>query len=238
MKLAVACVAIQWALTLPAVFASHLAFRDWAAGWGFGALSWVGLLVLWFGLASWIQRRSPPDPDTGARSWTHWIFWVPFSGAWQPGKPQDTQWRAARNSAPLGAVLTLFFIAPAWILGHLLPAGTDTSWVRYDEHFQRWLLIPLLVLMAVRLVLFAAAVLNAQRRARTEVVRVILWVGFIALLYYAEFSGHFFAHPATDAIFKAWLLVYMVVNTIAIFIWFMWPATRVRVRLPTTLAAR
>ena len=110
------------------------------------------------------------------------------------------------------------------------------SWVGYDKHFQHWLLLPLLALMAVRLVLFAAAVLDAQRRARTESLRVGLWVSFVVLLYYAEFSGHFFAHPATDAIFKAWLLVYMVVNTITLFIWFMWPATRVRV--PTTLAPR
>jgi len=57
-KLAMLCVAIQWAVTLPAVFASRMTFGDSWLRWGFSAFSWVGFLVVWFGMASWIQRRS------------------------------------------------------------------------------------------------------------------------------------------------------------------------------------
>jgi hypothetical protein len=234
-KLAAACVLIQWAITLPPVFSARMALGDWWLRWGFSALSWVGFLVVWFGLASWVQRRSPADPSTGSRPWWHWVFWIPFSGEWRPGEPAATQWRAAVGAAPLGAMLTGFFIAPAWILAHLLPSGTDTSWARYDYHFQHGgLLAPLIVLMVVRLVLLAAAALNEQRRARTDALRFGLWVCFVALLYAAVFGGHIFANAITDGLFKAWLLIFLLINTIQIIVW-IWRAST-RVRVPKTLA--
>jgi hypothetical protein len=232
--LATLCVAIQWTVTLPAVYSSRMTLGDWWLRWGFSAFSWVGFLVFWFGVASWIQRRSPADPGSGIRPWTHWIFWVPFPREWRPGEPEATEWRAGMNAAPLGTLLTIFFIAPAWILGHLLPAGTYTSWALYDDHFQRWLLTPLIALMAVRLVLLAAVALNDRRRTRTETLRFGLWVCFVALLYWAVFSGRIFAHGITDALFKAWLLIFLLVNTIQILAWIRRAATRVRI--PKTLA--
>ena len=233
-KLSALCVAIQWAATLPLVFSSRLAFGEWALRWGFSALSWVGLLVIWFALASWIQRRSPVDPNTSLRPWTHWIFWVPFPRDWRPGEPEATERRAAMGAAPIGAVLTVFFIAPAWILSHLLPAGTNTSWALYDENFRRWLLLPLIALMVVRLALLAAVALNERWRTPTETIRFGLWVCFVALLYWAVFGGRIFAHVMTDALFKAWLLIFLLVNTIQIIVWIRRATTRVR--MPKSLA--
>ncbi|MEJ0008242.1 MAG: hypothetical protein WDM77_18240 [Steroidobacteraceae bacterium] len=233
LKLATLAVAIQWAVTLPAVFSSHETLGNWAKHGGLSALSWVGVLLVWFGIASWIQRRSPADPDSGTRPRTHWIFWVPFPGEWRPSDPEGTQWRAARNAAPLGAVLTLFFIAPAWILGHLVQTQTDTSWALYDERFKSWLLPLLIALMAVRVVVFAVVALNERRRAASEALRFGLWVGFVAALYWALFSGPIFANGITDALFKGWLLVFLLINTIQIVVWIRRTATRVRI--PKTL---
>jgi hypothetical protein len=227
-KLAIACFVIQWAVTLPAVFISRMTLGEWWLRWGFSAFSWVGFLVLWFGIASLVQRRFPVDPDTGIRHWTHWFFWVPFPRGWRPGEPETSEWQAGVYAAPLGALLTIFFIAPAWILDHLLPSGTDTSWALYDDHFQRWLLTPLITLMVVRLVLLAAAALNERRRARTETLRFGLWVCFVALLYWAVFSGPIFAHVITDTFFKVWLLIFLLINTIQILVWIRRAATRVR----------
>jgi uncharacterized membrane protein len=136
----------------------------------------------------------------------------------------------------VGAVLTIFFIAPASILRHFLPAGTDTSWALYDGHFQRWLLAPLIALIAVRLVLLAAAALNERRRERTEALRFGLWVCFVAVLYWALLGGRIFAHVFTDPLFKAWLLIFLLVNTIQILVWIRRAA--IRVRIPEPLARR
>ncbi|MGB6450755.1 MAG: hypothetical protein WBE92_08395 [Steroidobacteraceae bacterium] len=233
--LAAICVAIQWAVTLPLVFSSHMTFGDWWLRWGFSALSWVGALVVYFGIGSWLQRRFPAEPDSSTRPWTHLIVLLPFPGGWRPGEPEATEWRAARNAAPLGAILTIFFIAPAWILSHLLPAGANTSWALYDGDFQRWLLPPVIALMAVRLVLFAAVLLNEGWRRPTEVIRFALRLSFVALLYWTEFGWRIFANPITNVLFKAWLLVFLLVNSIQMLVWIRRAVTRVRV--PRNLAA-
>jgi hypothetical protein len=78
-KLAAACVAIQWALTLPALFVSRVTFSEWWMSWGFGAFAWVGALTVWFGLATWARRRSL---DSGSLSppWWEFLFWLPVPG--------------------------------------------------------------------------------------------------------------------------------------------------------------
>ncbi len=227
-KLALLCVGVQWAVTLPGVFSSPMRFEDWWLRWGFSAFSWVGALVVWFAIGSWNRRRSAAASDRLLPFW-QMIFWLPGPREWRPGEPQATERRAARNAAPLGAVVTVFFMAPAWILGHLLPAGTDTSWALYDEHFQHWLLLPLIGLLGVRLVLLAAATLNTKLSAPTESLRFGLWVCSIALLYWALFSGRIFAHPVTDLLVKGWLLAFLIINTIQIIVWLRRSAMRVRV---------
>jgi hypothetical protein len=227
-KLSALCVAIQWAVTLPQVFSSRMTFSDWWLQWGFSAFAWVGALVVWFALGSWNRRRAAGASDRLAAFW-NLIFWLPGDAVWRPGEPQASERRAARNAAPLGAVLTVFFIAPAWILGHLLPAGTNTSWVVYDAHFQRDLLAPVIALMVVRLLLQAAVTINARWRAPTETLRFGLRVVFVALLYWAVFGWHIFAYPFTDAVFKAWLLIFLLVNSIQMIVWIRRASMRVRV---------
>jgi hypothetical protein len=234
--LATLCVVIQWAVTLPLVFSARMTFGDWWLRWGFGALAWVGALVVWFGIAGWARRRSPVDADSSSRSWTHWIFWIPSRPHWRPGEPEATERRAAMSAAPLGAVLTIFFVAPAWFLSHLLPAGSNASWALYDDNFRRLLLPSLVALMAVRLVLLAAVARNEGWRTSTEAVRFGLWVCFVALLYWAVFGWRIFAHEMTDALFKAWLLIFLFVNTIQIVVWIRRAVTRVRI--PKSLGQR
>lgn len=233
-KLSAICVAIQWALTLPAVFASRTTIGEWWLSWGFGALAWVGALVVWFGLATWVRRRSPVDPESFSRPWTHFLFWLPLPADWRPVDRDAFERRAELSALPLGLVLTIFLIAPVWFLDLLTPAGTNTLWARYDEHFRHTLLPAFIVLLLVRLALCAAAGINAQLRARLEIVRFGLWVCFVALLYWAVLGWDIFAGPVVDALFKSWLLIFLLVNTIQIVVWVRRTLTRVRV--PATLA--
>lgn len=125
----------------------------------------------------------------------------------------------------MAALATGFFAAPDWFLGVF---GADASWAQYDADFRRRLLAPLLGLMLVRLVLFAAVVADTRRRARTETVRFGLWVAFVGLLYWSAFAWTIFAAPSTDALFKAWLSLFLIVNTLQIIVWLRRAATRVR----------
>jgi hypothetical protein len=227
------CVIVQWALTLPAVFASRTTLGEWWGGWGFGAFAWVGMLVTWFGLATWVRRRTPADPDSFLRPWTHFIFWLPVSMGWRPFDTEGFERRVELRALPLGVAVTIFFVAPASFLGLLTRTGTDTSWALYDEGFRRGILPVLIALMVVRLALCAVAGVNAHLRARLDVIRFALRVCFVGLLTWAVFGGSIFAGPLADALFKVWLLVYLLVNVIQIVVWIRRALTRVRV--PKTL---
>jgi hypothetical protein len=233
-KLAGGGIALQWALTLPRVFAAEITLGQWWSRWGTWAFAWIGIVVVWFGVASWIRRRSPVNSVTHLRPWTHYIFWVPLTSDWRPIDREAIERRAAKAAFPIGVVATIFLSAPAWFVGLFASAGADASWAAYDTDFRHWLLLPLLALMVARLVLFAAVTALEHWRAPTESLRFALWAGFVALLYWALFGGNIFANRLTDSLFKAWLFVFLLVNTIQILVWVRRKATRVRV--PRSLA--
>jgi hypothetical protein len=184
------------------------------------------MLVVWFGLATWVRRRSPVNPDTRLRPWTHWFFWVPTTTDWRPVDREAAERRAATGAFPLGVALTIFFIAPAWFIGLFASADANNSWALYDASFRHWLLLPMIALMAARLALFATVAIKEHWRAPTEGIRFALWVGFVALLLWALFGWRIFAHPATDSLFKAWLSIFLLVNTIQIVVRIRRKATR------------
>jgi hypothetical protein len=226
--LATIIVAAEWLVTLPRVFVSTMTLRDWAAGPGLGAMSWVGLLLVWFGLASWVRRRSPVDPQTHVRPWTHWLLWLPIPRAWRPVDHAANARRLAIRLVPLSTVVTLFFFAPSWWLQLLLPAGTDTSWAAYEESFHHWLFPPLLALIVVRLLMLMTVVINVRVWTRLEAVRVTLWACFVALLIWVLFDWQIFANGITNALFKLWLAVFVLVNAIQLIVWMRRAALRVR----------
>lgn len=50
-------VALQWALTLPAVFLGKMPLVQWWFGWGLGSLWWPGFMVTMSLLAAWFDQR-------------------------------------------------------------------------------------------------------------------------------------------------------------------------------------
>jgi hypothetical protein len=218
-------VGVQWALTLPAVFRGTTAFSAWWITWGAGALWWVGALLVYFASAAWIRRAAAVDPDTGKRPWTHWILWLPMSEEWQPKRAVNLQ--PTKSQIMLAVIATLFFAAPAWFLNLFL---ADASWARYDADFQRWLLIPLLALLTARIALSAAVLADPRRRAPTETLRLGFWAVFVGVLYWALAAWSIFATPAVDAVFKGWLSIFLLINTLQIAAGMRRAFTRVRAR--------
>lgn len=233
-RLSLAFVAIQWALTLPAVYLSTKTFAEWWTGWGLGAFWWPGFLITYFAVATWIRRRWPVDHDGFGRPWQHWILWLPVARDWQPVSEQNLLHRQARLLIPLSVFVAVMFCAPASILDFVLPDTIDTSWARYDMSFSRWLLPPIIALIAARIVLFGFAAARERWRLRTEWLRFGLRFAFVALLLWAIFGGDIFASVPVDASFKAWLLIFVLVNVIDMTV----RARRElgRVRLPAMLA--
>jgi hypothetical protein len=230
-RLATVCVALQWAFTLPAVFAGKTTAGTWWTGWGLGALAWPGALLLWFAAAAWVRRVSPVDPDTRRRPWTHWIFWLPMAEDWQPNAARQPGPREVKVQIALAALVTVFFAAPAWFLGMFV---ADASWAQYDGGFSRWLLAPLIGLLVARLALFIAITADARRRGPTEILRFGLWVALVGLLYWSAFGWTIFTAPSIDALFKTWLSIFLLVNTLQIVAWLRRALTRVRA--PASLA--
>ena len=233
--LATIIVAAQWLITLPPVFRSTLTFWQWEQGPGLGAMSWVGLLLVWFAGASWVRRRFPVNAQTLARPPIHWLFWLPIPRAWRPVDHLANARRLAVGLIPLSTVALLFFSAPSWWLGLLLPTGTNTSWAAYDGSFHRWIFPPLLALMILRLLLLLTVVINVRLWARLEAIRVALWSCFVVLLIWVLFGWQIFANGITNALFKTWLAVFVFVNAIQLIVWMR--RESLKVRAPAALRA-
>ena len=231
-KLAALGVLAQWAFSLPGVFVASSPFGSWLVESGFAALWWVGLLVVWFGIGAWIQRRTPVEPHSFERPAIHFLFWLPVRQDWQPAQTEHP-YSAAKVLIPLATFLTIVFVSPEWFFG-LFARDRDLSWLRYDGDFRDRLLPLLLGLMVARIALFTIATVSRQWRARTEVVRFGLWASFVGLLVWSLVSWDIFASTRVDFLFKTWLSIFLLINCLQIWVWIRNAYTRVRV--PKALA--
>lgn len=227
-KLAAACMALHWALTLLLLPTGRMTSGEWWLIGFWGALWWPGALVVYFGAATWVRRRWPIDAQTFARPAVHWLFWLPdIEDDWRPVDRRVQP--GGIGPAIVGALATIAFIAPVF-LDRLTPAAVDLSWLRYDAGFQRWLLGPLVTLIAARLALYVLAVASERWRSRRfEWIRIVLWVAFVGLLALALFGWDIFAADGVDMAFKAWLFVFLLVNCALIAGWIRRLLARVRV---------
>ena len=234
-KSSICLVSLIWVVLLPLVSTSFMTVGEWMLWSLTGSFCSVGLLTVWYGMASWVQRRYPVDPHDFTRPWTHFIFWVPVTQDWQPWivEPKQLVYAGAKILIPLSALLTVFFISPATWFDLILPDSFDTSWAHYDPGFRTWLLPLIILLMISRLVLFTVAVYKESLRPRTEPVRLGLWMFFIVMLIWALVSWDIFASVVVNVLFKLWLWVFVLVNSLAI--WGYIQRYLARVRLPKDL---
>jgi hypothetical protein len=198
-RLVALSVGLQWALTLPMV--AHSSFSAWWVSWGLGAFWWVGVLFTVFATMARFPRPAEGAAGSHAPAWRPWTEDI----ALRPG--------ASWVHFGLCAVLTVFFVSPAWIIGHLLTAGTGGAWAAYDDAFGRFLLPPLIALMIARLILFALVAIRQRSSSLVEDLRLGLWVVFVALLWWAQLRWTFFSNPGVNFGFKCWLAIFLIANT-------------------------
>ena len=208
LRLVALMVGLQWAFTLPQV--AHGRFSDWWLSWGLGAFWWVGVLFTGFAVMSWIGRSFPAEAAVRR----------PVQ-AWRPSTNASTRDLALRPVPGavawlLFAALTVFFAAPAWILGHLLPGPASGAWAAYHESFSGNLLLPLLALMVARLLFFAFVLIRQRSSGDVEMIRSGLWVCFVVLLWWALLRWQIFDNAGLNIGFKSWLFIFLIVNTVQI----------------------
>jgi hypothetical protein len=210
LKLVALTVGLQWAFTLPRVATGS--FSEWWTSWGLGAFWWIGVLFTVFATASWLRRHSPAAAAIAARQ---------PAPSWRPSTREATRDLALHPVEgavhwSLSAVVTAFFAAPVWIVGHLLPRAAGGEWVAYDDFFSRYLLLPLLAIMVARLLLFALVLVRQRSSSPVAIIRSGLWVCFVALLWWAELRWQIFANVGVNFGFKSWLVIFLIGNTVLI----------------------
>lgn len=176
--LSIAGVGLQWALTLPQVFAGQ-SLTAWWLSWGLGAFWWPGLMAMLALIAAGLgQIRSAPawrprnvDPERIVRArWIFGLVWFAIGAAFMTALP----WLARLAPEPLSSVFA------------------------FDPEFLRqrapWVLLLWAAAFAVR-----AMVLSKGRwSVTTKRLDAGVNLAFVALLGWWLAVGDMFQAPATD----------------------------------------
>lgn len=191
--------AIIWGLGLlrllqqPMDSASDLlmALGRWWGATVIPSLSWPGMLVVGFGLASWARRRWPQHSE-----------WKPPTGDRMSGG------RVASVMGLVGILLGLsVLLDPGWFLfgGRASPAAQEAF--TYTETFRQrqgpWLLALILLYIPVMI----AVIVNGRHSALVRRVEVGLSLATCALLAWTALDGPVFMAPDSDRAAKGFLLL-------------------------------
>lgn len=178
--LALAGLALQWALTLPAVFQGQTPIVQWWFTWGLGSLWWPGFMVTMSLIAAWAgQLRT-------------------FKAPWTPRKVDSD--RINRRAYAFGlawiAIGVVFMTALPWIAG-TLPEPLASVFA-FDPAFLRerapWVLPLWLAGFATQ----AAMLKQGRRSPALRRIELAGNVAFIALLGWWLTAGDMFVAKATN----------------------------------------
>lgn len=176
---AVGGVALQWALTLPGVFAGG-SLTGWWFTWGLGALWWPGLMVMSSLVAAGV----------------HHLGW--FKPVWRP-RVVDPD-RINRGALAFGlvwfAIGVAVMVALPWIAG-ALPAPLPQVFA-LDPDFLRNRAPWALLLWLVSFVLLAVVLYRGRQSSLTRRLEVASSLAWIALLAWWLAAGPMFVAPATE----------------------------------------
>ncbi len=202
LRAAVIGLAIIWSLGLLMHLKSPIASESGvltALGqwWGtkvIPSLWWPGVLVVWFGAASWARRRWPQGSE-----------WKPRAG------DQIEGGRAALMLGLVGIVCGLYVLVdPHWLLdtafgGRAAPAAYEA--LTYTETFRHRQAPVLLVLLMLNIPLWISVAVNG--RWSVAMRRIERWLSLIlcAVMTWTVLDGPAFLTPVSDRTFKAGLVL-------------------------------
>jgi hypothetical protein len=158
-----------------------------------GILDWLGLLVVAFGIKSWIRRRWP---------------------ATAPWKPRDRD-RANRLGTAVVVPIATFFVvlygAPTWVLDQISGGRMETSWAAYTADFQRLRLPCFIGLLGGLIVLLAFVAIQGRWRRLTRCINIGLNMALACLILFFAVDGNIFQSSPVDRIAREVLFVVAVI---------------------------
>lgn len=170
---------------------------QWWGGTVIPSLWWPGVLVVGFGMASWVRRRWPQTSE-----------WKPSAGDLTPGS------RAALVMGLLGILCGSFvLINPHWLLdafwgGRAAPTAYEA--LTYTDTFLQRQAPFLLGLILLNIPLLIAVIVNGRRSALIQRLEVGLSLVLCGVLVWTVLDGPVFMAHASDRTVKFFLVLIVV----------------------------
>jgi hypothetical protein len=200
-------VAVQWALTLPAVFRQAESFEGqvfsrlggWWTTWGLGAFWWPGVMVVLAIVARWIGHTWPRTPR-----------------AWAPPRMTDRDrvdpWMMGPALAAWAAAAALWIAMP-WVSPSL--PGALPRVLAFDPVFLHERAACVLPLWLGHFGVHVAALAQGRWRPLTRRLSLGFGVAICALLIWWVFAGPVFTAKATDDAAKGLAALIVIISAIA-----------------------
>jgi hypothetical protein len=156
---------------------------------GLGILAWLGLLVVAFGVKSWI-RRSWPSP-----------------ALWKPRDRDRTNRVGTAFLIPIATLFVVLYAAPTWIFDRVSGGRFETSWTAYTADFQRWRLPWFIGLLVGLLALRSLVAIRSRWSRLTRRINIGLNMALAGLVLSLAVSGNIFQSSAVDQVARSVLAV-------------------------------
>jgi hypothetical protein len=150
-----------------------------------GILDWLGVLVLGFGIRSWIRR-----------SW-------PSTALWQPRDRDRVNRAGAAIVVPIAALVVVLYAAPTWLFDTVSGGRMNSSWATYTPEFQSFRLPWFIGCLAGLLALLSIAAIRGRWTRLTRRVSIGLNVALAVLVLSFAVGGKIFQSSAVDEVARS-----------------------------------
>lgn len=158
-----------------------------------GILDWLGVLVLGFGIKSWMRRR-----------------W-PTAALWKPRDRDRVNRLGTAILMPIATLAVILYGAPAWVFDRAFGGRLDTSWAAYTVEFQRWRLPWFIGCLAGLIALQSFAAVRGRWSRLTRRFSIGLNLALACMVLSFAVSGHIFQSGASDQIARSVLALVAVI---------------------------
>jgi hypothetical protein len=156
-------------------------------------LAWMGLLVLAFGIKSYVRR-----------TWPSTALWTP--------RDRDRANRVGTAILiPIATLVVILYGAPMWVFDQISGGRFDTSWAIYTPDFQRLRLPWVIGCLAGLLALQSFVALRGRWSRLTRRINIALNLAIAVLILSFAVTGNLFQSSTVDQIARSVLALVAVI---------------------------